>query len=165
MKDFQDLLRTFQELNKTATSKEQSTPLPTFKPAQQGPALIDIEAPPVQDSAALARFQAVEEEREYHEALIADREQGIKEIAKAVQEVNEIFMDLSNLVADQGTMIDNIESNVETASSHVETGVVELKKASDYQRRSRTKMCCLALILAIVVGIIVVVVLLSTKTI
>lgn len=39
------------------------------------------------------------------DALIADREQGIKEIEKTVVEVNEIFRDLSHLVQEQGVMI------------------------------------------------------------
>jgi syntaxin 7 len=39
------------------------------------------------------------------DALIADREQGIKEIEKTVTEVNEIFRDLAHLVQEQGVMI------------------------------------------------------------
>jgi t-SNARE complex subunit (syntaxin) len=44
-------------------------------------------------------------EIEFSNAIIQDREQGIKEIEKALTEVNEIFIDLSNLVVEQGAMI------------------------------------------------------------
>lgn len=44
-------------------------------------------------------------EIDYHDTLIREREQGIKDIERTVQEVNEIFIDLSNLVSEQGSMI------------------------------------------------------------
>jgi len=53
---------------------------------------------------------------------------------------------------------DNIESNIESAVQDTNKGVVEIRKASDYQKRSRTKLCILALILVIIVSVIVLVV-------
>jgi t-SNARE complex subunit (syntaxin) len=54
--------------------------------------------------------------------------------------------------------IDHIESNIDESVSRVEDGVVELRKANEYQKSSRNKMCCLALILLIVAGVTVLVV-------
>lgn len=49
-----------------------------------------------------------------------------------------------------------MESHIEAASANVETGVDELAKAAEYQRRYRRKMFILILI-AMVVGIVFVV--------
>jgi syntaxin 7 len=42
---------------------------------------------------------------EFNEAMIAEREQGIQEVEKAVREVNEIFKDLSLIVSQQGEQV------------------------------------------------------------
>lgn len=41
----------------------------------------------------------------FNEAIIEEREQGIREIQEQIGEVNEIFKDLAVLVNDQGIMI------------------------------------------------------------
>lgn len=41
----------------------------------------------------------------FNEAIIEEREQGIKEIQQQISEVNEIFKDLAVLVHEQGIMI------------------------------------------------------------
>jgi syntaxin 7 len=41
----------------------------------------------------------------FNEAVIEERDQGIKEIQDQISEVNEIFKDLAVLVHDQGAMI------------------------------------------------------------
>ena len=47
----------------------------------------------------------IENEREFNDALIQDREMGIKQIETSIAEVNEIFTDLANLVHEQGFQI------------------------------------------------------------
>lgn len=105
--------------------------------------------------------------------MIMERDQGIRQIEQSVTTgtfacwlarspigpaVNEIFMDLATLVEEQGTMIDNIESNIVTAEKHTEQGTSELRKASDYQKKARKKLCylllCLAVLCAIAAGAI-----------
>lgn len=49
----------------------------------------------------------METEISFNEAIIEEREQGIKEIQQQIGEVNEIFKDLSVLVHEQGTLIGN----------------------------------------------------------
>lgn len=41
----------------------------------------------------------------FNEAIIEEREQGIKEIQQQISEVNEIFKDLAVLVHEQGVVI------------------------------------------------------------
>lgn len=47
----------------------------------------------------------MENEIVFNEAIIEEREQGIKEIQQQIGEVNEIFKDLAVLVHEQGSLI------------------------------------------------------------
>jgi len=166
-KDFENVLKKFGEISKYAAEKEKSTPLPQKAPPKQQQehnSIIsyyeddnDLEKQGLIETQRVQQLQ-LDNERQFMDALIADREQGIKEIEKTVVEVNEIFRDLSHLVQEQGVMIDNIESNIEESVVKTTDGVEELRKANEYQKSSRNKMCCLALIILIVAAIIVLVV-------
>jgi syntaxin 7 len=90
-------------------------------------------------------FEQLEQRREMERALIAERDQGIRKIESTVLTVNEIFTDLAQLVEEQGHMVDNIEANIVSTESNVKQGTQELRKASDYQKKSRTKLCWLLL--------------------
>lgn len=50
-------------------------------------------------------FIQLENETVFNEAVIEEREQGIREIHQQIGEVNEIFKDLAVLVHEQGYMI------------------------------------------------------------
>lgn len=50
-------------------------------------------------------FVLLDNEIAFNEAIIEEREQGIKEIQEQIGEVNEIFKDLAMLVHEQGVMI------------------------------------------------------------
>jgi t-SNARE complex subunit (syntaxin) len=178
MKDFQTWLQKYQEISKMAAEKERSSPLPkkTFSYSSipiseptisSGDKLIlstnDNIAEKNQTLLNLKELQTIEEESVFQNAIIAEREEGIKQIEKTVLEVNEIFRDVANLVQEQGQMIDNIESNIEVSVSDVSQGVEEIKKASDYQKRSRTKLCCLTLLVIIIVAVVVIVIWMTVK--
>ncbi len=47
----------------------------------------------------------IENEREFNDAMIQDREEGIQQIEATITEVNGIFTDLAQLVHEQGYMI------------------------------------------------------------
>ena len=51
------------------------------------------------------------------------------------------------LVIDQGTILDRIDYNIEQAADRVTSAVVELNKANEYQKRSRTMLCIYLLLL------------------
>jgi len=50
----------------------------------------------------------LDNEISFNEAIIEEREQGIKEIQEQIGEVNEIFKDLAVLVHEQSPLIGNI---------------------------------------------------------
>jgi hypothetical protein len=51
------------------------------------------------------QMMQVASDLEFNDAMIAEREQGIQEVEKAVREVNEIFKDLSIIVSQQGEQV------------------------------------------------------------
>lgn len=85
-----------------------------------------------------------------NEALIAQRENEIEQIAQGIIELANIFQELQTMVIDQGTMLDRIDYNVERMSRDVKEADKELKVASGYQQRSikRKVMLLLAILIA-----------------
>jgi syntaxin 16 len=85
-----------------------------------------------------------------NEALIAQREREIEDIAQGIIELANIFQELQTMVIDQGSMLDRIDYNVERMATDVKEADKELKVASGYQKRSikRKAMLLLAILIA-----------------
>jgi syntaxin 16 len=85
-----------------------------------------------------------------NEALIAQREREIEDIAQGIIELANIFQELQSMVIDQGSMLDRIDYNVERMAADVKEADKELKVASGYQRKSikRKIMLLLAILIA-----------------
>ncbi|KAH6625755.1 t-SNARE [Boeremia exigua] len=85
-----------------------------------------------------------------NEALIAQREREIEDIAQGIIELANIFQELQTMVIDQGSMLDRIDYNVENMNRDVKEADKELKVASGYQRRTikRKIMLLLAILIA-----------------
>lgn len=92
------------------------------------------------------------------ESLIREREERIRQIEGDILDINEIFRDLATMVYEQGDIVDSIEANVERAQNNVQGANLQLGKASRYQKKARTKMCILLIILLVVAGVIVLIV-------
>lgn len=85
-----------------------------------------------------------------NEAIIAQREREIEDIAQGIIELANIFQELQTMVIDQGSMLDRIDYNVENMSRDVKEADKELKVASGYQKRGikRKIMLLLAILIA-----------------
>jgi syntaxin 16 len=85
-----------------------------------------------------------------NEALIAQREREIEDIAQGIIELANIFQELQTMVIDQGSMLDRIDYNVERMATDVKEADKELKVASGYQKKSikRKIMLLLAILIA-----------------
>lgn len=85
-----------------------------------------------------------------NEAIIAQREREIEDIAQGIIELANIFQELQTMVIDQGSMLDRIDYNVENMSRDVKEADKELKVASGYQKRGikRKVMLLLAILIA-----------------
>ncbi|EED23761.1 SNARE domain protein [Talaromyces stipitatus ATCC 10500] len=98
---------------------------------------------------------ANQDEVDFQEALIIEREAEIRNIEQSVGELNELFRDVAHIVHEQGSQLDIIGENVENVTSDTRGANVELRSASRYQKNARNKMCCLLLILAIILTVII----------
>jgi len=158
LKDFESTANSFKQITNIASQKEKSTPVPQQTFARRNDdhyAFDDEENVRQTENKRLLdqQFHSLEQERIFQDDYVRRRNEEIKEIEKQVIEVNEMFVDVSNLVQEQGHMIDNIESNVEKTSHDTKAATVELKKASEYQKSYRSKLCVLVLIILIIAGV------------
>jgi t-SNARE complex subunit (syntaxin) len=87
-------------------------------------------------------------------AIIEERNEEFKYLENELRGLNEMFVDIAVMIKDQGTMVDTIEQNTQHAVAHSDEAVIQLRKASEYQRKSRTKLCCVALILTLILAAI-----------
>ncbi|XWS65068.1 hypothetical protein CRYUN_Cryun05aG0059200 [Craigia yunnanensis] len=112
-KDFHSALKDFQKAQRLAAVRE--TAYTPFVPKEVLPSTYDAheveinssKSPEQQTLLASKRQEVVllDNEITFNEAIIEERDQGIKEIQQQISEVNEIFKDLADLVHEQGAMI------------------------------------------------------------
>ncbi|XP_069462781.1 syntaxin-7 [Ambystoma mexicanum] len=96
--------------------------------------------------------------------LIEERETAIRQLEADILNINEIFKDLGTMIHEQGDMIDSIEANVESADVHVQQANQQLARASEYQSKSRKKICILIVVLVVVVVAIALIIWGTTKS-
>jgi len=98
---------------------------------------------------------APQEEVDFQENLIVEREAEIRQIEQSVGELNELFRDVATMVHAQGEQIDLIGENIEGVREDTRGADAELRTASRYQKSARQRACCLLLILAIVLLVVI----------
>lgn len=152
-KRFKDVLVHFRQACETAMTMEKKT---IAQDRARANSFRDERRPNQDDRSGLMKNDRMQMEQvQYNQAMIREREEGMREIEATMIEVNEIFRDLSGLVHDQGLQLNTIEAHMSAADTHVEKGTGELVKASDYQKKARNKMICLLVIVAIVAIILI----------
>ncbi|TKA21861.1 hypothetical protein B0A50_08733 [Salinomyces thailandicus] len=104
---------------------------------------------------------ANQDEVDFQESLIVEREGEIRNIEQSVGELNELFRDVAHMVHEQGTNLDVISENVTQTRDDTRNADSQLKTASRHQKSARGKACCLLLILVVVLVIIVLAVVLG----
>ncbi len=107
--------------------------------------------------------QAQQDDIDFNEQIVRERNREIREIETAVVEVGQIFQDLAAMVNEQGVMVDNIEANISSAVEATSTGVVQLEGAEEYQIKARKKCACITIIVVVAVAVIVVIILFALK--
>ena len=98
---------------------------------------------------------ASQDEVDFQESLIIERESEIRNIEQSVGELNELFRDVAHIVREQGEVLDVVENNVQNTVTDTRQADLELRSANRYQKQARGKACCLLLILAVVLTIII----------
>jgi len=98
---------------------------------------------------------ANQDEVDFQESLIIERESEIRNIEQSVGELNELFRDVAHMVHEQGTSLDIISENVTQTRDDTQNADQQLRTASKHQKSARGKACCLLLILVVVLVIII----------
>ncbi|KAI9801401.1 MAG: hypothetical protein M1825_003380 [Sarcosagium campestre] len=97
---------------------------------------------------------ASQDEVDFQDSLIVERESEIRNIEQSVGELNELFRDVAHIVGVQGEQLDIISDNVQGVHTDTQGADRELRSASRHQRNARSKACCLLLVLAAVLAVI-----------
>ncbi|KAH9784101.1 Syntaxin-21 [Citrus sinensis] len=155
-KDFQSVLKEFQKAQRLAAERET-----TYAPFVPKESLSSSSSRTSQQQLLLQESKRQEvvlldNEITFNEAIIEEREQGIKEIQEQISEVNEIFKDLAVLVHEQGVMIDDISSNIESSHASTAQATTQLAKASKIQKSSSSLSCLLLVIFGIILLIVII---------
>lgn len=160
-REFKASLTEFQQLQRQAIEKEKAS-------ASAARAALQEHASPTEERGQFGQQQDQEQLRlasqddvNFQEQLIIERESEIRNIEQSVGELNELFRDVAHMVHEQGAQLDIIEENVEVTHDASRGAHVNLKQASNYQKSARSKACILLLILAIVLVIIILAVVLD----
>ncbi|KAI3395568.1 hypothetical protein diail_1080 [Diaporthe ilicicola] len=104
---------------------------------------------------------APQDEVDFQEALIAERETEIQNIEQGVGDLNVLFQQVAQIVTEQGEQLGGIADNVERTHEDTRGADRELRQAARYQKNARGKACCLLLVLAVIATIIVLAVILG----
>jgi len=98
---------------------------------------------------------ASQDEVDFQDSLIVEREAEIRNIEQGVTELNELFRDVAHIVNEQGEQLLTIADHAENTRTATRGADLELRAASRYQRQARSKACCLLLILAVILTVII----------
>ncbi|KAI9321798.1 t-SNARE [Dichotomocladium elegans] len=157
-KDFQKVLGDFQRVQRTSASKQREY----VDKAKANAAALQLQHAEVEeeqsetpsavfdDSQRRLQLQALDNEIEYNEILITEREGEIQGIEQGITELNEIFRDLGMLVNEQESGIQSIYGNVLNIAQNTRQAADELVVANRHQKKARKNMCCLLLIITVV---------------
>lgn len=155
-RDFQTTLSEFQDLQRQALEKQKAS-------VSAARAALDTESPSAsaepqlleqQQQQELARL-APQDEVDFQDALIVEREEEIRNIEQGVGDLNVLFQQVAQIVSEQGEQLDTIANNVEYVRTDTRAADVELRSAARYQKNARSKACCLLLILAVILTLVI----------
>ncbi|TQS37463.1 hypothetical protein Golomagni_02060 [Golovinomyces magnicellulatus] len=158
-REFQNHVSEFQSVQRYALEKQRTqasaarTALEQQQQQQQQQQQPDIEGGQQQTQEQLRL--ASQDEVDFQDSLIVEREAEIRNIEQGVTELNELFRDVAHIVNEQGDLLDTIHDNVENTRVDTRGAELELRSAARYQKQARSKACCLLLVLAVILTIII----------
>ncbi|EEU42266.1 uncharacterized protein NECHADRAFT_93301 [Fusarium vanettenii 77-13-4] len=156
--DFQAALQEFQGLQRRALEKERASVTAAraaqeAEPGQPG-APSDTQLEQLQQQQQISQL-AQQDEVDFQEALIIEREEEIRNIEQGVGDLNVLFRQVAQIVDEQGEQLGSIADNVENIRDDTRQADVENRQAARYQKAARNKSCCLLLILAVIMTIVI----------
>ncbi|GAO17697.1 uncharacterized protein UV8b_01344 [Ustilaginoidea virens] len=164
--DFQAALQEFQDLQRKALDKEKasvSAARAAHESESHGQAAGGTQE---QEQQQLLQQQelsqlAPQDEVDFQESLIIEREEEIRNIEQGVADLNLLFRNVAHIVAEQDAGIMTLADNVDRTHEHTAQADRETRQAARYQKAARNKSCCLLLILGVILTIIILAVVLG----
>jgi t-SNARE complex subunit (syntaxin) len=156
-REFKASLGEFQVLQRTAIEKERTSAAAARAALEEGqsPSQEQSEWGGQQQQQQEQLRLASQDDVDFQESLIIERESEIRNIEQSVGELNELFRDVAHMIHEQGENLDIISANVETTREATRGAHVNLQSASRYQKNARSKACCLLLIVTVILVIII----------
>jgi len=155
--DFQAALQEFQALQRRALEKEKAS-ISAARAAHHDEPGSASSPSGGQEQLQLqeqAPAMANQDEVDFQEALIIEREEEIRNIEQGVGDLNVLFTQVAQIVSEQGEQLQTIEHNVEGVRDNTQRADVETRQAARYQKAARNKGCCLLLIMAVILTIVI----------
>lgn len=153
--DFQAALQEFQSLQRKALDKERAS-VTAARAAQDGGEAGGDDGAPLEQLQRQEFVQvADQDEVDFQEALIIDREEEIRSIEQGVGDLNVLFRQVAHIVGEQGESLGTLVDNVENVRDDTRQADVENRQAARYQKAARNKSFCLLLILGVILTIVI----------
>ncbi|KAI5928219.1 t-SNARE [Camillea tinctor] len=159
-REFKAALGEFQSLQRTALEKQRAS-VTAAKAALDPNSPTGAEGEAVAIEGGLLQLQeqeqahlAPQDEVDFQDALITEREEEIRQIEEGVGDLNVLFQQVAQIVSEQGEQIQTIESNAINVRDDTRGADYELRSAARYQKNARSKACCLLLVLAVIMTIV-----------
>ncbi|PHH55799.1 Syntaxin-12 [Ceratocystis fimbriata CBS 114723] len=153
---FQDALRDFQGLQRLALEKEKAS-VTAARAAVEGEGG-ESSGFTEQQQQLLQQQELVnlapQDEVDFQEQLIIEREEEIQNIERGVSDINMLFRQVNQIVIEQGESLNTIADNVEQVRDDTRGAMTETAQAARYQKAARNKSCILLLILSVILTII-----------
>ncbi|KAK2066443.1 hypothetical protein P8C59_000266 [Phyllachora maydis] len=168
-REFQTYLSEFQNLQRQALEKQKASVhaarTALDQEGESGDADADAGGQRVLDQQQQQELSqlAPQDEVDFQEALIIEREEEIRNIEQGVGDLNVLFQQVAQIVTEQGEQLDDIANNVTQTRDDTRGADYELRSAARYQRNARSKACCLLLILAVILTIVLLAVFLGQR--
>ncbi|KAK4242131.1 syntaxin pep12 [Achaetomium macrosporum] len=153
-REFQASLSEFQNLQRQALEKQKASVSAARAAVEsEGGATGGPQSPQLLQQQELTRL-APQDEVDFQEALIIEREEEIRNIEQGVGDLNVLFQQVAQIVTEQGETLDTIERQVEVIRDDTRGADRELISAARYQKNARSKACCLLLVLTVILAIV-----------
>lgn len=154
--EFRAALDDFLSLQRRALEKERAS-ITAARAAQDGES---AEAPSETQLEQLQQQEqrivlAPQDEVDFQEALIIEREEEIRNIEQGVGDLNVLFRQVAQIVNEQGEQLHTLADTVEGVREDTQQADIENRQAARYQKAARNKSCCLLLILAVILTIVI----------
>jgi len=158
-REFQTSLSEFQNLQRQALEKQKASVNAARAAIESEEGGSAASPQPLQLQEQELTRLAAQDDVDFQDALIVEREEEIRNIEQGVGDLNVLFQQVAQIVTEQGEQLDTIADNVENVRDDTRGGDRELRSAARYQKNARSKACCLLLVLAIIFTIVLLAVL------